>query len=125
VVSNIGGTAGNYNVVLKVNGVVQMKKLLRLIPVLPQLWNLPLTENIANSYNLDVNGQSVSIHCTVPASNHIYADDASPNYYYSAYPNLNSGNNSSNNFRCRTTVRLALLGVVIGIPLFLIIGLRR
>jgi len=67
VVSNIGGTAGNYNVVLKVNGVVQNEKAVTVDTGATTTVEFTLTENIANSYNLDVNGQSVAFIVTVPA----------------------------------------------------------
>jgi hypothetical protein len=125
VVSNIGGTAGNYNVVLKVNGVVQNEKAVTVDTGATTTVEFTLTENIANSYNLDVNGQSVAFIVTMPpAPVTTYTQTMLPQITTTALtPTSTPVITPATTPVAVPQFRLALLGVVIGIPLFLIIGI--
>jgi hypothetical protein len=120
VVSNIGGTAGNYNVVLKVNGVVQNEKAVTVDTGATATVEFVLTENTADTYNLDVNGQSVAFIVTVPpAPVTTYTQTMLPQITTTA---LTPTSTPAVTPDAVPHFRFAFLGMVIGIPLFLIIG---
>jgi hypothetical protein len=123
VVSNIGGTAGNYNVVLKVNGVVQNEKAVTVDTGATTTVEFTLTENIANPYNLDVNGQSVAFIVTVPpAPVTTYTQTMLPQITTTALtPTSIPAVTPATTPVAVPQFRLALLGVVIGIALVLIL----
>jgi hypothetical protein len=123
VVSNIGGTAGNYNVVLKVNGVVQNEKAVTVDTGATTTVEFTLTENIANSYNLDVNGQSVAFIVTMPpAPVTTYTQTMLPQITTTALtPTSIPAVTPATTPVAVPQFRLALLGVVIGIALVLIL----
>jgi hypothetical protein len=120
VVSNIGGTAGNYNVVLKVNGVVQNEKAVTVDTGATATVEFVLTENTADTYNLDVNGQSAAFIVTVPpAPVTTYTQTMLPQITTTA---LTPTSTPAVTPDAVPHFRFAFLGMVIGIPLFLIIG---
>jgi hypothetical protein len=122
-VSNIGGTAGNYNVVLKVNGVVQNEKAVTVDSGATATVEFALTENTADTYNLDMNGQSAAFIVTVPpAPVTTYTQTMLPQITTTALtPTSIPAVTPATTPVAVPQFRLAFLGMVIGIALVLIL----
>ena len=121
-VSNIGGTAGVYSVVLKVNGMEQTAKDVAVDAGATETVEFAVTEKTANTYNLDVNGQVMSFTVIMPPVPITTDTQTMLPQISTTAPVPTATTTPAVTPVAVPKFRLALLGVVIGIPMFLIVG---
>ena len=120
-VSNIGGTAGVYSVVLKVNGMEQTAKDVAVDAGATETVEFAVTEKTANTYNLDVNGQVMSFTVIMPPVPITTDTQTMLPQISTTAPVPTATTTPAVTPVAVPQFRLALLGVVIGIALVLIL----